>query len=722
MRKDNPEEKAEIRKKILRTFQQTTVPLTYQDAMRDLKGRNSRLIPIAREVMADLLMEGIIEKFNRTKYILAKSQRETVTGEISITKSKSGFVTPDGEKVGDHDIMIDMQEVLSNNIIDGDRVEVVIKQGKDYKGRKFGNILRLVKRRTKPVVGIIYMRGNDAILETHALKATERIFIPRECIRGAKEGEKVAVRIIDWPKKSKNPNGRVIEILGKPGENETEMHAILSEFDLPYKYPDRLERIADKIEAEISEEEIAKRRDMRGICTFTIDPATAKDFDDALSIRKIENGNWEVGVHIADVTHYVEKGSDIDAEGYQRATSVYLVDRTIPMLPEKLSNFLCSLRPNEDKLCYSAIFELNQEAEIKSKWFGRTVIHSMRRFDYDQAQEIIEGKSDELKEEIQTLDMLAKKLRKARAANGAINFERDEPQFELDENGKPLRMYFRQEKDSNRLIEEFMLLANRSVAELVASMKKTFVYRVHDLPEKDKYEKFANFIQRFGYSMRSVSTKKAGEELTSLLGKVKGKAEESLISMLAIRTMAKAVYSTHNIGHYGLAFKYYTHFTSPIRRYPDMMVHRLLDRYLAGKPSVSPSEWEDYCKYCSEQETKAADAERASIKYKMVEFMEDKTGNEYDGMISGLTDWGMYVEIEENRIEGMVSLRSIPGDFYFLNHEDFVIEASRTGRKFQIGERVRIRVDKADLEHKQLDFAIIGVYTANGTLDTISQS
>lgn len=718
--KKNLDEKTELRKKIIEIFRETTVPLTYNDAMRDLKGKNSRLIPIARDVMADLIMEGVIEKYNRTKFILAKSQMETTIGTISITKNRSGFVTPDGKRVGENDIVIDTGDVISNNLVDDDKVEVIVKHSKDSKGRKYGKIIRLVKRRAKPVIGIIYMRGTDAILETTALKATERIFIPRDGIKGAKDKEKVAVRIVDWPKKLKNPTGRVVEVLGKPGDNETEMHAILSEYDLPYKYPERLEKIADKIEAGITDEEIAKRRDMRGVCTFTIDPATAKDFDDALSIRKLENGNWEVGIHIADVTHYVHKGDDIDGEGYERATSVYLVDRTVPMLPEKLSNFLCSLRPNEDKLCYSAIFELNDEAEILTKWFGRSVICSVRRFNYDEAQNIIEGKSDELKEEITTLDKLAKKLRKARIEKGAINFEREEPQFELDENGKPIRMYFKQVKDSNQLIEEFMLLANRSVAELIANMKKTFVYRIHDLPEKDKYEKFANFIEKFGYRMKSLSTRKAGEELSTLLDKVKGKAEESLISMLAIRTMAKAAYSTHNIGHYGLAFKYYTHFTSPIRRYPDMMVHRLLDRYLSGKPTVPAPEWEEYCKHCSDQETKAADAERASIKYKMVEFMEDKIGNEYDGIISGLTEWGMYIEIEDNRIEGMVSLRSIPGDFYIFNHEDFVIESSTGNRKFNMGDRVRIKVSKADLEHKQLDFTLIGAYNKNNQLDLIS--
>lgn len=716
MKKDPNSEIAEIRNKLIKTFTDALTPLSFNDVTRALKLRSSRQLAVARDVMADLMMEGVIEKYNRTKFMITKSNRKTVTGEISITKSKNGYVTPDGLKVGEQDILIDAHDILFNNIIDGDRVEVMARE--NSWGRKSGRILRVVRRRTKPVVGIITITGPDAILKTTVLKATDTINIPRENLKGAKDGQKVAVRVVEWPRKSKSPIGRVVEILGIPGENETEMHAILSEYDLPYKYPERLERIADSIEDGVTEKEIANRRDMRGICTFTIDPASAKDFDDALSIRKLENGNWEVGIHIADVTHYVLQGSDIDQEGYQRGTSVYLVDRTIPMLPERLSNFLCSLRPNEDKLCYSAVFEMDNDARILSKWFGRTVIRSVRRFDYDEAQDIIEGKNDELKTEISTLDMLAKKLRKLREESGAVNFDRDEPQFELDENGKPIRMYIRQTKDSNRLIEEFMLLANRSVAELVAEMKKTFVYRVHDLPDMTKFAKFADLIRKFGYKLNTSSAKKAGGELTSLLGKVKGTTSESFINMLAIRTMAKAAYSTKNIGHYGLAFKHYTHFTSPIRRYPDMMVHRLLDRYLAGKPAVSAQEWEEYCKYCSDQETKAADAERASIKYKMVEFMEDKIGNEYDGIISGLADWGFYVETEENKVEGLVSLRTIPGDFYFLNHEEFVIEASETGRQFQMGDRVRIKVEKADTEHKQLDFSLIGVYTKKG-IDTI---
>ncbi|MEG0162856.1 MAG: ribonuclease R, partial [Mucinivorans sp.] len=480
-----------------------------------------------------------------------------------------------------------------------------------------------------------------------------------------------------------------------------------------HKFDPQVEQAAEHIPSGITPQDYAERRDFRAVTTFTVDPADAKDFDDALSIRKLKNGNWEVGVHIADVTHYVQPGDDIDKEALERATSVYLVDRTVPMLPEKLSNFLCSLRPNEEKLCFSAIFEMSTEAEILDEWFGRTVILSDNRFAYEDAQKIIEGGDGPMKEEILELDRLAKTLRADRFKHGSIGFERDEAKFVLDEKGKPLSVYFKEMKDSNQLIEEFMLLANRRVAEFVGRKKagqkeRTMVYRIHDTPNEEKFEKFKGFITRFGYHLKADHGKAVAKELTKLLHDVKGKPEENLVSTLAIRSMAKATYSTENIGHYGLAFDFYTHFTSPIRRYPDMMVHRLLQHYLDGGKSADRDYYEELCDHSSAQEVKAAEAERASIKYKMVEFMEDKMGSEWDGVISGVTDWGIYVELEENKIEGMVALRDMGDDFYAFDGESYSVIGHRSARRFTLGDVVRIRIKRADLARKQLDFEMVG--------------
>ena len=467
----------------------------------------------------------------------------------------------------------------------------------------------------------------------------------------------------------------------------------------------------------LTDEEIAARRDMRGVATFTIDPADAKDFDDALSIRRLENGNYEVGVHIADVTHYVHPGDLIDTEGQNRATSVYLVDRTIPMLPERLSNGLCSLRPHEEKLCFSAVFELDEQAQVLGEWFGRTVIYSDRRFTYQEAQEVIETGRGDFADEILKLNGLAQTLRKERFRNGSISFEREEAKFDLDENGKPLRVYFKEMKESNQLIEEFMLLANRRVAEFVGRKRKgaqnaerTFVYRVHDKPNSDKMAQFRSFVLRFGYQMKAEGNKAVAKEINLLMKKIHGKKEENIISTLAIRSMAKATYTTDNIGHYGLAFDYYTHFTSPIRRYPDMMVHRLLAHYLAGGKSEDKEYYERLCEHCSAMEVRAADAERASIKYKMVEFMLDKLNEEFDGHISGITEWGIYVELEDTKIEGMVALRDMTDDFYLFDEENYSVKGREHGRTFTLGDEVRIRVVRADLQRKQLDFDLVASY------------
>ncbi len=520
------------------------------------------------------------------------------------------------------------------------------------------------------------------------------------------------MKVIEWPDKAKNPIGQVLDILGKTGENNAEMHAILAEFGLPYVYPKEVEKAADKIPDEIPEEEMARREDFRKITTFTIDPKDAKDFDDALSIRPLTAGWWEVGVHIADVTYYVKEGGLIDREGEKRATSVYLVDRTIPMLPERLSNFLCSLRPHEDKLTYSVIFEINEKGEVRKSRVGRTVTHSDRRFTYEEAQEIIESGKGDFTEEILILDKIAKALRQQRFKAGAINFDRYEVRFELDEKGKPTGVYFKESKDANKLIEEFMLLANKTVAEKVGKVPrgkkaKTFVYRIHDLPDPEKLDNLAQFIARFGYKLRTSGSKTdVSKSINHLLDDIQGKKEENLIETVSIRAMQKARYSVHNIGHYGLAFEYYTHFTSPIRRYPDMLVHRLLTRYAEGGRSVSAQKYEDLCDHSSNMEQTAAQAERASIKYKQVEFMSEHIGQIYDGVISGVTEWGLYVELNENKCEGMVPIRDLDDDFYEFDEKNYCLRGRRKKRIYSLGDAITIQVARANLEKKQLDFTL----------------
>lgn len=537
------------------------------------------------------------------------------------------------------------------------------------------------------------------------------IFIPLTKLNGAQNGDKAIAQITEWPKKSKNPVGQILDVLGKPGENNTEMHAILAEFDLPYHFPEKVNEAANQIPDGITKEEIALRRDFRTVPTFTIDPVDAKDFDDALSIRPLENGNWEVGVHIADVTHYVRKGSLIEEEAYNRATSVYLVDRVVPMLPEHLSNGICSLRPNEEKLCFSAVFEMDDHADVINTWIGKTIINSDRRFTYEEAQEIIETNEGDFKEEVLCLDRLAKQLRNRRFKKGAIDFERFEVKFEIDEKGKPTRVFFKESKDSNKLIEEFMLLANRRVAETIGRVSKgqsakTFVYRIHDQPNPDKLNTFNQFIRKFGYGIKTSSAKSISSSMNSLLHEVKGAPIQNLVETLAIRSMAKAEYSTHNIGHYGLNFDFYSHFTSPIRRYPDMMVHRLLEKYFSGSKSVNADKYEEYCLHSSEMEQKAANAERASIKYKQVEFMLEHVGQEFEGTISGVTEWGFYVELDENKCEGMVSIRELEDDFYEFDEENYCIVGRHHRKIYQLGDKVNILVAKANLVAKQLDFAL----------------
>ena len=662
---------------------------------------------LCRDILSDLLLDDYITEVDKSKYKLNNHGVEMVGTFQRKSNGKNSFIPEGG---GDP---IFVAERNSAHAMNNDKVRISFyakRRGREAEGE----VIEILERANDTFVGTLEVGSSYAFLVTENRTLANDIFIPKEKLKGGKTGDKAIVKVVEWPDKAKNPIGQVIDILGKAGDNTTEMHAILAEFGLPYVYPSSVEKAADKIPAEISDEEIAKREDFRNVTTFTIDPKDAKDFDDALSIRKLKDGLWEVGVHIADVTHYVTEGSTIDKEAEKRATSVYLVDRTIPMLPERLCNFICSLRPDEEKLAYSVIFDINEKGDVKDSRVVHTVIKSDRRFTYEEAQLVIETGEGDYKDEILVLDALAKKLREKRFKNGAVNFDRFEVRFEIDETGKPISTYIKESKDANKLIEEFMLLANRTVAEFVGKVpkgktKKTFVYRIHDLPDPDKLENFAAFIRRFGYKMKTEGSSKIdiSRNLNRLLDEVHDKPEENLIETLAIRSMQKARYTTENIGHYGLAFEYYTHFTSPIRRYPDMMVHRLLERYLEGGRSVVKAKYEEKCDHCSTMEQVAANAERASIKYKQVEFMQDKLGMVFDGVISGVTEWGLYVELNENKCEGLVPIRDLGDDFYDMDEETYSLIGRRKKRRFRLGDPVTVKIANANLERKQLDFMLM---------------
>ncbi len=655
------------------------------------------------DLLYDLSAENFITEIDRGRY------RYNGLGTTAIgtfgrrSNGKNSFIPEDGGAP------VFVAERNSGHAMDGDKVKVQL-FAKRKGAEPEAEVIEVLESLKKTFVGKLQVTKGFAFLITENKTLANDIFIPKEKLKGGKNGDKAIVRIVEWPDEAKNPLGEVVDILGVAGQNTAEMHAILAEFGLPYTYPENVEKAANKISEIIPEEEIAKREDFRKVLTFTIDPKDAKDFDDALSARQLDNGNWEVGVHIADVTHYVKPESLIDREAESRATSVYLVDRTIPMLPERLCNQICSLRPDEEKLCFSAIFELDEEANVKKSRIGRTVIKSDRRFTYEEAQLVIETGEGDYKDEILVLDALAKKLREKRFKNGAVNFDRFEVRFEIDETGKPISTYIKESKDANKLIEEFMLLANRTVAEFVGKVpkgktKKTFVYRIHDLPDPDKLENFAAFIRRFGYKMKTEGSSKIdiSRNLNRLLDEVHDKPEENLIETLAIRSMQKARYTTENIGHYGLAFEYYTHFTSPIRRYPDMMV----ERYLEGGRSVVKAKYEEKCDHCSTMEQVAANAERASIKYKQVEFMQDKLGMVFDGVISGVTEWGLYVELNENKCEGLVPIRDLGDDFYDMDEETYSLIGRRKKRRFRLGDPVTVKIANANLERKQLDFMLM---------------
>jgi ribonuclease R len=675
----------------------------YKQIAEQLKVKDPEITKLVFVVLEELAESQNLHSVQRGKYKL-QSRSGTITGKVEMQPQGYAYVlSEEFEKP----VLVSGRNL--NHAMEGDTVKVQIFAIRKNQQTE-GEVIEIVERAKSTFVGTISKSRNFAFFIPTA-KVGFDLFIPNEKLNGAKDGQKVIAKITEWPARAKNPFGEIVEVLGDVGNNNAEMHAILAEFDLPLRFPENVLKAAEKIPDEIQEEEIQKRRDMRDVTTFTIDPKDAKDFDDALSIRKLENGYWEVGVHIADVSHYVVPGTILDDEAYERATSVYLVDRVVPMLPEKLSNGVCSLRPNEDKLCFSAIFQLDNEAHIHHQWFGRTVIHSDKRFAYEDAQAIIETGEGELKEEVLTLNGLARKLRDARFKHGAIAFDRVEVKFVIDENGKPLSVYFKEAKESNQLVEEFMLLANKRVAEFIGATDekktpKTFVYRIHDKPDPEKLMNFNHFIHKFGYVLQLGTPAQISKSMNQLMTNVRGKTEQNVIETLAVRSMAKAAYSTRNIGHYGLAFEYYTHFTSPIRRYPDVMVHRLLARYLEGGNSVNALKYEDMCKHSSEMESRAASAERSSIKYKQVEFMQDKIGEEFSGVISGVTDWGIYVELE-NKCEGMVSVSTLNDDFYIFDEKNYCLVGRHSYRKFQLGDALQVKIVRANLEKKQLDFELI---------------
>ena len=700
--------KAKLRKEVLAVFKKNpNKSFNYKQIAKLVNANTRSRRRLIIEILEELANQKKIIEIRPGKYQLHPITKHVI-GILDMSNKEFPIVR---DLKTNEEIYIPLHKL--DHALHNDKVEVVIYAKSKRKNMLQGEIIRVVERTKQLFVGTVIKSEHFAFLTTNYKSMPYDIFIPLKKLNGAKDGDRALARIIEWPSYAKNPIGEIVEILGRAGDHEAEMHAILAEFDLPLKFPENVLKEAEKIPSIIPEDEIKKRKDFRNVITFTIDPADAKDFDDAISFRKIRDGLYEIGIHIADVTYYVKPGTALDKEAEKRGTSVYLVDRVVPMLPEKLSNDLCSLNPHTDKLTFSVVVKMDDNAKVLSTWIGRTIINSNRRFNYDEVQQIIKTKKGDFAEQILKLHDLAQKLRKRRFKNGAIAFESTEMKFKLDPLGKPVDVYFKKMQESNQLVEEFMLLANRKVAERIGKVPKdkkpkTFVYRVHDKPNIEKLRNFALFVEQFGFKISLKSPKTFAFSLNKLFELVKDNPVALIIAQLGIRTMAKAIYSTNNIGHYGLAFKYYTHFTSPIRRYPDMMVHRLLERYLIEKkPSADKKFYEKRCKHATEMEQLAQQAEWASIKYKAIEYMQDKIGQEFKGIIAGINEWGMFVQLLDNNIEGTVMIRDIEDDFYIYDEDNFCLIGEYTGKKYQIGDIVLVRVARIDLIKRQLDFELI---------------
>ncbi|MFT5595766.1 MAG: ribonuclease R [Flammeovirgaceae bacterium] len=681
--------------------------LNYKQISARLGIENSNDRRSVVQILDELVATELLIQISQGKFKVHPSQTAQMKATIDFTKSRSAYAIPEIEG---KDIYV--SEKNTGKALHGDTVEIAIVGSN--RGQAEGKVVKVLKRKTENYVGIIELSTNHAFFIPTNSRIHVDFFIDKSKIKDAQNGQKVIVRLLDWQDGEKSPKAEVVTVLGDPGVNEVEMHAILVEFDLPFEFPESVLNAAEKVDVTISEEEISKRRDFRNHNTFTIDPDDAKDFDDALSINLNDDGTYEVGIHIADVSHYVKPGSELEEEALKRATSVYLVDRVVPMLPEVLSNYVCSLRPNEEKLCMSAVFQISENGKVMNEWFGKTIIESKHRFAYEDAQAIIEGvdSTHPYKDEILRFHNWALQYRKDRISNGALEFSGTEVKFKLDENGKPIGVYEKKMQEANKLIEEFMLLANKSVAAFIGKPAKNkevkpFVYRVHDTPDPEKLFKLKEFVSRLGYKLKSTQPENASFALNDLLKQVKDQPEEDAIKIMAIRTMSKAVYTTNNIGHYGLAFDYYSHFTSPIRRYPDVMVHRLIEAYSNGTPAAKKDDLEKKCKHSSEREKKATEAERASIKYKQVEFMLDKIGENFQGHISGIARWGIYVELEGTKVEGMIPLNTMDDDVYRFDDRKSQIVGQRYKEVFEFGDKVNVKVHGADLIQKQLDFRMI---------------
>src|SRR5690554_1822678 len=658
-------------------------------------------------VLKQLETAGSLAKNSRNEYYSSR-EPEYVTGYVDYVNSRFAFVIPENQQKSEEDIMV--KEADLKNALDGDKVKIMVFPMKGKSSRQEGRVVEIVERARDEFVGRVEISPRFAFVVPDFKKMHHDIFIKKGDLMDVQHNQKVVVQITEWRDEDKNPTGKVIKVLGTAGEHEVEIHSIMAEFGLPFEYPEAVEQEAEAISDQISKEEIKARRDFRGIPTFTIDPADAKDFDDAVSYQKLPNGNMEVGVHIADVTHYVNMQTLLEKEAYDRATSVYLVDRTIPMLPERLSNGLCSLRPNEDKLTFSCVFEMDETGDVLKHWIGRTVIHSDRRFSYEEAQENIDKQEGDFYQELTLLNGLAKKLRERRFKKGAVNFETVEVKFKLDEKGVPLGLVIKERKDIHKLIEEFMLLANRTVAEFIFQKNKgkdTFVYRIHDHPDLDKLSVFAGFAKKFGHTIHIDEDTNLSFALNSLMDEIHGKPEQNVLEQLAIRSMAKARYTTEAKGHFGLAFQHYTHFTSPIRRYPDMMVHRLLQHYLNGSKSPDSDPYEEKCVHSSEREKRASDAERASIKYKQVEYMLNAEDKNYEGIVTGVTEWGVYVEIIETKCEGMVRLHDMKDDYYEFEEKKMRLIGTKNKRMITLGDKVSVRVLNADIDRRTIDLEFV---------------